>query len=174
VSLALVGVLAAGSALYLHRERSDRADLYAVSVVTDPDQLSRQTRYDDLAAPVLSAAIGGGVLMTAGAALVEGSAGEGLEWWHVASGAVGLGLGAWGAVALANGGTCEDPSPTDIEQRRDCLAPEMSSELGLVLIAEAVPLLAWPVLALALGGDAPVVTAAPAPGGARVSVTGRF
>jgi hypothetical protein len=65
---------------------------------------------------------------------------EGIEWWGWASGGAGLALAITGAVLHANASGCE------LDRYQRCTEPALATDLGPMLLLQAVPLLAVPIV----------------------------
>lgn len=65
---------------------------------------------------------------------------EGIEWWGWASGGAGLALAVTGAVLHANASGCA------LDRYQRCTEPALATDLGPMLLLQAVPLLAVPIV----------------------------
>jgi len=141
-ALLVVGAGIDVAAWSVERHRSDRSDSLAGQPRLVP---ASQDRWLSLRAPMLGLGVSAAAVGSAGAALlVAGLPDEATPWWVAgASAALGAGLGAWGAVELAQCGLC---SGDDV---RNCALSESTRDRGALLLATAAPWLAVPVTKLA-------------------------
>jgi hypothetical protein len=65
---------------------------------------------------------------------------DGIAWWGWASGGAGLALAVTGAVLQANASSCE------IDRYRRCTEPSLATDLGPMLLLQAAPLIAVPIV----------------------------
>jgi hypothetical protein len=134
-----------------------------------PGFLSRQRAVDDAELPVwLTGAAGSAFATTAMPLLLPER--DGVPWWAWASGAVGVGLAAWGLTPFIGdadvGGlldkSCIDPPP---DSGANCTRQQQTEILGGLLLFHAAPLVALPLtylLRMATGSSAdPDAAAAP-------------
>lgn len=65
---------------------------------------------------------------------------QGIPWWGWASGGAGVALAVTGAVLHANASSCE------IDRYQRCTEPALATDLGPMLLLQAVPLIAVPIV----------------------------
>jgi hypothetical protein len=132
------------------------------------------------AAPYGLAAVGS-VAVAAGAAMLIASFPESaLPWWAATlSGVAGVALSGWGAIEVAQGGSCAEA----VYDRRKCVDEREQRDRGALILLTSLPFLALPTARVARGKGAsrPSASAAavhtelsPAHGAASIHATFRF
>lgn len=142
----------AGWVLYgrLAAAQSDYAD--ALNANSDPmtrttDELNA-LRDIDGAEPAPPIALGAGAVLSAASVPLWLPQATGMPWWSWASGGAGLAIAAVGAVLTVSAAGCE------VDRYDRCTEPALATDVGPLLLMQAVPLLAVPVVQAVRAGSA--------------------
>ncbi|MDX2088354.1 MAG: PEGA domain-containing protein [Kofleriaceae bacterium] len=139
-SLLTIGVVGMGVGWYVWTDFDSRGQELN-RAVTPASITESQRAFDDARTPFIIAGAAGGLLTSAGAALLVSQSDELVPWWSWVFGAAGLGLAGVGVYVMTTDGTCYGNASIGAA----CARTSPTHLLGAFLLEHAAPLLAVPI-----------------------------